>query len=201
MRIGVFGGTFDPPHVGHLILAEECLSQLKLDQILWVLTGDPPHKLDQTISPAEIRLKLLQAAIQQNPAFTISRIELERPGPHYSYQTLRLLHESRPQDDLFYLMGGDSLHDLPTWKSPVDLLRLCSGLGVMCRPGWNIDLESLERKIPGLSGKVIFVDAPVMEISSHQIRDRIAAGRPYRYYVPAAVYEVILQHGYYHRDC
>ena len=115
MRVGIFGGTFDPPHVGHLILAEECRTQLRLDRLLWVVTNQPPHKLDQTLSPVEKRVEMVQLSIAGNSHFELSRVDIDRPGPHYAVDTVRLLQEQLPEAELFYLMGGDSLHDLPTW--------------------------------------------------------------------------------------
>ena len=106
MRIGVFGGTFDPPHIAHLILADECRHQLELDRVLWVLTQTPPHKLGQVISPLEQRLALLQAALAGEGAFQISRADIDRPAPHYAVDTLRILRTENPTDSLVYLMGG-----------------------------------------------------------------------------------------------
>jgi len=191
-RIGVFGGTFDPPHLGHLILADEACHQLCLDRLLWVLTPDPPHKQDQFITGSAARLRLVQLAIRANPAFQISPIELDRPGPHYAVDTLNLLHNTHPGDSLVYLIGGDSLHDLPTWHRPADFLAACDGLGVMRRPGDEVDLEELEAVLPGLTRKITWIQAPLLEISSSQIRQNIAAGHPYRYYLPTAVYRAIL---------
>ncbi len=197
MRIGIFGGTFDPPHVGHLILAEECRSQLQLDLLLWVVTDNPPHKQYTNVSPIEQRLDLVALAIHGNPSFQISRIDIDRPGPHYAIDTMNLLHKEYPDAQLFYLMGGDSLHDLPTWKRPQDFLRVCDGIGVMRRHEDEVDLESLEKVMPGISRKVKIVEAPILEISSKQIRQRIAEGMGYRYYLRDAVYKAILDLGLY----
>jgi len=200
-RIGIFGGTFDPPHLGHLILAAEAQDQLGLERLLWVLTPDPPHKQGQVIRPAEVRLQMVQAALADNPAFELSRVELDRPGPHYALDTVQLLQGQFPEADLFYLIGGDSLHDLPTWHQPAALIRACAGLGVMRRPGDGVDLAHLESLFPGLSAKVHFVEAPLLEIASSQIRSRIAAGKPYRYYLPAGVRALIEENGWYQEEC
>lgn len=197
MRIGIFGGTFDPPHVGHLILAEECRTQLQLDLLLWAVTDNPPHKRYTNVSPIEQRVKLVEKAIQENPAFQLSRIDIDRPGPHYAIDTMNLLHKEYPGTQLFYLMGGDSLHDLPTWLRPQDFLRVCDGIGVMRRHEDEVDLESLEKVMPGISRKVKIVEAPILEISSKQIRQRIAEGMGYRYYLRDAVYKAILDLGLY----
>lgn len=190
-RIGIFGGTFDPPHVGHLILAAEAQDQLRLDRLLWVLTPDPPHKQDQSISPLAIRMRLLMAAIGDNPSFKLCRVDMDRPGPHYAVDTVKILKKRHSSAEFYYLIGGDSLHDLPTWFQPQRLIELIDGLGVMRRPGDQVDLRDLEQRIPGLSAKICFIEAPLLEISARQIRQRIAAGRAYRYYVPSAVFRLI----------
>lgn len=191
MRIGIFGGTFDPPHVGHLILASEALSQLSLDKILWVVTADPPHKQDQSISPVSDRLSMVRAALKGNPAFEISLVEIDRPGPHFALDTIKLLQQQFPDAELIYLIGADSLRDLPTWHKPDELIEKVDGLGVMPRPDIDLDLSDLTARFPGLSGKLIFIDTPLIEISSSQIRERAAASQPYRYFVPYDVYEFI----------
>lgn len=197
-RIGVFGGTFDPPHVGHLILANETQEQLELTRILWVLTPVPPHKLDQAITPLEHRLAMLDLAIANNPHFELSRVEIDRPGPHYALDTMALLTDQYTDTEITYLVGGDSLHDLPEWHRPKDFIRLCHTIGVMRRPGDSIDLTTLESILPGISIKVRFVDAPLLDISASDIRRRVAEGHSFRYYLPAVVYQYILEHNLYH---
>jgi nicotinate-nucleotide adenylyltransferase len=192
MRIGIFGGTFDPPHLGHLILAEEARHQLRLDNLLFVLTPDPPHKQDNTITQLAERLAMLEVAIADNPAFEISRVEIDRPGPHYALDTVRLLKKEFPDETLIYLMGGDSLRGLPiNWHKPDKFVEACDAIGVMRRPQDEIDLVNLEEKIPGVSEKIEFMNAPLLEIASRQIRSRVAEGRPYRYYLPEAVGQII----------
>jgi nicotinate-nucleotide adenylyltransferase len=191
MRIGVFGGTFDPPHVGHLILAEECRTQVHLDKLLWVVTNEPPHKENQFISPIEGRVALVLKSIEGNPAYELSRVDIDRPGPHYALDTVLLLKKQFPTAELFYLMGGDSLHDLPSWHKPQEFIEACDGLGVMRRHDDRVDLNDLEKSLPGISKKVHLVEAPILEISSHQIRQRIQNGSGYRYYLTDAVYQII----------
>src|SRR5574341_1969042 len=183
-RIGIFGGTFDPPHLGHLILASEARAQLKLTRLLWVLTPIPPHKLRQPISSLDDRLAMLKLALADEPAFELSTVEIGRRGPHYTVDTLKLLPEQNRGADLILLLGGDSLRDLPTWHRPADLVAACRQIGVMRRPGDSIDLSALERKIPGIRAKVRFIEAPLLEIASREIRQRAAKGRPFRYYLP-----------------
>ena len=196
-RVGLFGGTFDPPHVGHLILASEAKSQLELTRVLWTVTPDPPHKQDQTITPLEHRLAMVKLAIQDEPAFELSEIELNRPGPHYTVDTIKLLAQENPGAEIVPIIGGDSLNDLPTWHNPKELLYAAHWVGVMRRPGEETNLQSLERELPGISSKVHYVDAPLLEIASREIRNRVATGKPFRYYLPESVYEYIEQHQLY----
>ena len=190
-RVGVFGGTFDPPHVGHQILAMEASDQLLLDTVLWVLAPDPPHKQGKGKADMDIRIQMVKLAIQDDCCFELSSVDINRPGPHYVVDTMRLLHLSYPNDELIFLMGGDSLHDLLTWYDPVGFIQACDRVGVMRRPGEDIQIDHLEEKIPELASKLEFIDAPLLEISSNQIRQLIANRQPYRYYLPASIYNFI----------
>ena len=196
-RIGIFGGTFDPPHLGHLILASEARNQLLLSRLLWVLTSIPPHKLDQDISPVEDRQAMLKLAIIDEPGFALSTVDIDRPGPHYSVDTIKLLSKQNPGAKIIFLVGGDSLRDLPFWHHPQELAAACDEIGVMRRPGDTIDLSTLDDAIPGIITKVRFVDAPLLEISSHEIRERASKGFPFRYYVLPTVYDYIVRHKLY----
>ena len=199
-RIGLFGGTFDPPHLGHLILASEAQFQLELTRLFWTLTPEPPHKQDQPITSIEHRLAMVKLAIADDPSFELSRVELDRPGPHYTLDTIKLVAEQNPQAEIVPVIGGDSLHDLPTWHHPQELLYVCHWVGVMRRPGESANLEELERELPGISSKVHYVDAPLLEIASREIRSRISNGRPFRYYLPDPVYQYINQHHLYYQS-
>lgn len=199
-RLGLFGGTFDPPHIGHLILASEARSQLELTRLLWTVTPDPPHKQDQPITPLIHRLAMVRLAIQEDPAFELSAIELNRPGPHYTIDTIRLLAEQNPQAEIVPIIGGDSLNDLPTWHRPREIVYAAHWVGVMRRPGEEPDLEELERELPGIRSKIHYVDAPLLEIASREIRSRAAAGKPFRYYLPDLVYDYIEKHHLYQRS-
>jgi nicotinate-nucleotide adenylyltransferase len=200
VRIGLFGGTFDPPHIGHLVLAAEARDCLKLDRVLWVITPDPPHKIGRTITSLPTRLELVQAAICQDPQFEISRVEIDRPGPHYSADTVELVARANPQAQLYYLMGGDSLHDLPAWIRPRQFIAALDGIGVMRRPQDSIDMARLERILPGIAEKVHFIDAPLLEISSSSIRERVSRGCHYRYFLPEGVYELVRALGLYRQQ-
>ncbi len=197
MRLGVFGGTFDPPHIGHLVLAEEAQAQLALDCVLWVVTCVPPHKLGQSLTPLAIRLEMVEAAIVSNPAFVLSRVDIDRPPPHYAVDTVHLLKKENPNALLVYLMGGDSLRNLPSWHQPLEFVRGCHALGVMRRPGESVNLSRLEELIPGITAKVRFVDAPLIDVAASQIRQRVREGRPFRYLVPSPVYQIIQERNLY----
>jgi nicotinate-nucleotide adenylyltransferase len=189
--LGVFGGTFDPPHLGHLILAAEAQAQLGLRKILFVLTADPPHKRGRQLTQLDIRLEMLQAAIKGQSIFEVSRVEIDRPGPHFSADTMHLLREEHKGEKLVYLIGGDSLRDLPNWERSQEFVGACDALGVMRRPLTRLRLDALEKALPGLGSKLEFVDAPLLEISSSEIRERVREGGHYRFYLPGAVYEII----------
>ena len=192
-RIGIFGGTFDPPHIGHLILAAETYEQLHLERLLWVLTPISPLKQDQFISSLEQRSEMVQLAIADNPEFELSRIEFELPDPYYTVDTIKQLSINYPSANLILLIWGDSLHVFPRWHRPEDLVAACHEIGVMRRPGNSVDLSVLERQVPGTQAKVRFVDAPLLDISSRDIRRRIRAKLPFRYYLTPSVYEYIIE--------
>jgi nicotinate-nucleotide adenylyltransferase len=197
MRLGIFGGTFDPPHVGHLILAMEAFDQLHLDKVLWVIAPNPPHKLGKVSTPIAQRIDMVRSAIDSDEMFVLSRVDIDRPGPHYVLDTMKILHTSYPDDDLIFIMGGDSLHDLSNWHEPQKFLEVCSGIGVMHRPGEKIDLSRLNGELPGIEQKVEFIEAPLLEISSNKIRALAYQQKPFRYYLPAGVYELIKDLGLY----
>ncbi|MFW5714250.1 MAG: nicotinate-nucleotide adenylyltransferase [Brevefilum sp.] len=190
-RLGIFGGTFDPPHVGHLILAAEARDQLELDCTVWVLTPDPPHKRGKNISPLPQRLRMVELAVEEDAGFRLSHVDIERPGPHYSVDTVKILKDKYPDQALIYLMGGDSLQDLPNWHRSHDFLRLLDGIGVMRRPGDDFDLTELKQALPELNEKLNFVTAPLLEISAQQIRRRAREHRAYRYYLLPSIYQYI----------
>jgi nicotinate-nucleotide adenylyltransferase len=196
-RIGIFGGTFDPPHLGHLILASEARNQLRLTRLLWVLTPNSPHKIGNSITDLSQRLEMLQSAIGDEPAFELSTLEFERPAPQYTVDTLEILKGQNPSADLILLMGADSLRGLTTWHRPADLVTVCREIGVMRRPGETVQLGTLEAILPGIKDKIRFVEAPLLQISSREIRRRIVEGLPCRYFLPPAVYDYIQAHNLY----
>ncbi len=200
MRLGVFGGTFDPIHYGHLVAAEEVRYRLRLDKVLFVPAGMPPHKLDHDITPTRHRLAMLELAIASNPGFALSRVDIDRHGPCYTVDTLALLHEEYgPGTELFFLMGMDSLADLLTWKDPERLIRLAR-IVVVGRPGFQADVDELDKVLPGAAERICIVDTPLMEVSSSDIRQRVREGAPIRYQVPEAVEAYIREHRLYLDD-
>jgi nicotinate-nucleotide adenylyltransferase len=196
-RIGIFGGTFDPPHLGHLILASEARNQLRLTRLLWVLTPHSPHKLGNPLTEISQRLEMVQCAIADEQTFELSTIEFERPAPQYTVDTLEILKRQNPAADLILLMGADALRGLTSWHRPADLVAICREIGVMRRPGESIPLSTLEAVLHGIKDKVRFVEAPLLQISSREVRRRIAEGLEYRYFLPPAIYDYIQTHNLY----
>ncbi len=195
--VGVLGGTFDPPHIGHLVLADESVAALGLDQVFWVLTPSPPHKPDRPITPLKYRLMMVEETIKDNPQFHLSRADIDRPPPHYSVGTMEWLAEHHSEMRFIYLMGSDSFMDLPTWYKPQRFVEICEGIGVMQREGITLELSDVERMVPGISAKTYLFDAPLIGISGKDIRQRVREGVPYRYLVPHGVAEIIQQYRLY----
>lgn len=199
MRVGVLGGTFDPIHIGHLVAAEEVRAQLGLDRAVFVPAGLPPHKLSNDISPVDHRLAMVKLAIASNPYFTVSRVDIDHFGPCYTVDTIELLRaELGPDIKLYFIMGSDSLADIITWHRPERLIRLCR-LAVVERPGYRVDMEELERSLPGITSRVHFVNSPQLDISSTDIQRRVRQGLPIKYQVPEVVENYIYEHGLYTR--
>lgn len=198
LRVGLLGGSFDPVHIGHLILAEEARDQLHLSRVYFVPAADPPHKRDRRLAPVEHRIRMVQEAILSNPFFAVSRVDVDRPGPHYTLDTLRLVRRQLPPEaELFFLMGFDSLRDLPTWHEPGQLLAT-SHLVALTRHDVPIDWVALENKLPGVRERVTLLDMPELEIASHELRARVASGRSIRYLTPDPVVDYIHSQGLYH---
>jgi len=195
MRLGLFGGTFDPIHLGHLILAEQCRESCGLDRVWFVVAGSPPHKPERRTAVVH-RLEMVRIAIAGQSAFEVSEIEALRPGPHYSVETLESVRRERPGDDLFFLIGGDSLADLPFWREPDRIARLAT-IVVVNRPGIaEVDPASLPDFGAG-AYPLRFVSIPPVGIASTDLRGRLAAGKSIRYMVPHGVEAYIEAHGLY----
>ncbi len=197
MRIGILGGTFDPPHIGHIAIAEAAQRALDLAEVIFVPAREPPHKLDQRVTPLKDRLAMLRLALRDHPTFTLSLIEAERAGPSYTVDTLRELRaQFPPSTEIFFIEGEDSLGALPTWHKPHELIQLCK-LAVLQRPGYTVDLDALEKQVPGVKARVVFINAPEIEISSHELQARCREGRSLRGFVPEGVDEYITQYHLY----
>jgi nicotinate-nucleotide adenylyltransferase len=195
--IGVFGGTFDPPHLGHLILADEGRWLLGLERVLWVVTAMSPLKDAPPGATVEQRMAMVRAAIGSERGFELSRADIDRPPPHYALGTIEWLAERMPDAEFAYLMGADSLRDLPEWYEPKRFVAACAALGVMRRPEIEVDLDALSSSIPGIRDKVRLFNAPMVGFSAQEIRRRISAGEPYRHLVPQAVATIIAEQGIY----
>lgn len=184
MRIGLFGGTFDPIHLGHLILAEQCREACVLDQVWFIVAGAPPHKKGER-TPVSHRLEMVRIAIAGHPKFSVSEIEAKRPGPHYSVETLAEVRRERPEDELFFLIGADSLVDLPTWRQP-EIIAGMATIVVVNRPGIDENLGTLPDFGPG-THPLRAVAIPSIAIASKDLRRRMAEGRSIRFMVPRGV--------------
>lgn len=196
-RIGIFGGTFDPIHIGHLILAEEARFQLGLDRVYLVPAGEPPHKRDRQLTPIVQRLTMVELATADMPGLWVSRVDADRPGPHYTNDTIGLLREEvGAETELFFLMGMDSLRDLPAWREPQWLIQQCT-LVVLTRHDIEIDWSRLEAALPGLRERVVLLDMPELEIASHTLRERIQRGAPICHQVPRLVETYIRKYDLY----
>jgi nicotinate-nucleotide adenylyltransferase len=195
--IGVFGGSFDPPHYGHLRLAGEARRALGLDPVLWVVTASPPHKPAWPLSPINLRLEMVRAALEDQEGFELSLADVDRQQPHYAVGTIEWLQAKDPEARYVYVLGSDSLSDLPKWHQPQLLVSRVWRLGVLRRPGANPDLQALESAIPGIGNKVEWIEAPQIDISSREIRRRVREGLPYQHLLPPAVAALIEGHGLY----
>ena len=197
-RIGILGGTFDPPQMGHLILAEYTKEALQMDTILFVPVADHPVKKDSTRSPINHRLAMLDLAIADNEAFSVSRVDIDREGPHYSADTVKIIQDQYPDAQLFFVMGGDNLRSLPTWQRAEDLYKCCR-LAVMKRADENIAPDMHDDILPGLSQKVDIVDVPMLSVwlSSTHVVDRINNNLSVRYLVPDSVLDYIASNKLY----
>ncbi len=190
MRVGILGGTFNPPHIAHLIIAETIRVARSLDQIRWIPAGSPPHK--STDTTAEHRLAMTRLAIAGNPGFVVSDLEIARGGASYTIDTVEALQETEPDVDFSLLIGSDSLADLLTWRRPDDIVARVP-LIVYPRPGAEPNPEAATR----YAGRISYAEAPLIDLSSQSIRHRVRQGLSVRYLVPDAVNAYIAEHDLY----
>ena len=198
LKIGYFGGTFDPPHLGHLTLARTALKQMGLDQVLWVLTPLSPLK-QKTFATLEQRVKMVELVVSSEDYFRLSRVDLDRTPPYYSVDTAKLIRQQYQEPiELYFILGADSLKYLPKWYRHKELIfdRL-DGIIVANRLGVKIDMERLNRKVPGIKNRLNEIEMPMIDISSAKIREAISEGRDISSMVPTTVYELIQEKAIY----
>jgi nicotinate-nucleotide adenylyltransferase len=188
-RLGIMGGTFDPVHYGHLAIAQEAKYRFDLEKVIFIPCGIPPHKKEYRVSSAEHRLKMTYLAIQDNPEFEISRLEVDRPGNTYSVETVTELQQVYPDARFFFIAGADAILELLSWKEPQRLINMCN-LVAVTRPGY--DIANLQQQIgEELAAKITVLAVPGIDISSTEIRARVAQAAPIRYLLPENVREYI----------
>ena len=196
-RVGIFGGTFDPIHMGHLIVAETIMDEFHLDKVVFIPAAVPPHKLDRQISPAKHRYMMAMLATCSNPRFQVSDMEMHRQGPSYSRDTLAQLIEEHGRDTEFYfIVGADSVENLHTWNRIDELLTMCHFIGAS-RPGCMPDMEKIAQRFGSLAEKIHCLETPELEISSTEIRHRVGQKRTIRYIVPETVEQYIYKEKLY----
>ena len=198
-RVGIMGGTFDPIHIGHLMLAERAYEQFELDTVLFLPAGNPPHKHGRTGGAEdEDRVAMVALAIRDNPHFSLDAEEMRRSGDTYTFETLLALREAHPDTDYYFIIGADSLFALGTWKNPQIVCRNCTLLAAVRD---HASRERMEREIERLRRRygadIRLLDTPDMEISSTELRDRARRGQSLRYYVPDAVRDYITKFDVY----
>lgn len=197
-RIGLLGGTFDPPHVGHLWLAETARDQLQLDRVLFLPAGQPIHKQDDPVTAASHRLAMTHLAINGCPHFVLDTSDVRREPPHATYTLLPLIRQAYSEASLWLIIGSDSLSDFPTWRQPEKVVEQCR-LAVLSRPGVKVEWDILKAAVREVESVVDWLDGPTVAISGTEIRRWARLGRSLRYLVPVAVADYIDQHGLYNQ--
>ena len=198
-RLGILGGTFDPPHMAHLVMADHALGQLKLERVLFVPAGQPPHKLDRAVSSVEHRVAMTQLAIASDERFELSRVDVDRPGPHYTADMLALVRAARPRAEFYLIIGSDSLRDLVLWRDPARVIAQAR-LAVIRRPDAEPDLSRLKVTLPGITERIDWVDAPWLDISSTDIQRRVRERLSIRHLVSEAIEQYIVEQGLYRSE-
>jgi nicotinate-nucleotide adenylyltransferase len=196
LRVGILGGVFNPPHLGHLVCAQEALVQLELEKVVFVPVGQAPHRELESDPGAEARLEMVELAAGDDARFAISRAELDRSGPSYTADTLRELREKAPDDEIFLILGGDQAAALPDWHEPEAVLSLAT-VAVVERSNWSRNAIGIKiGRLPGAE-RIRYLDMPIIQISSSAIRRRVGEGKPIRYLVPDKVANYIGANGLY----
>jgi nicotinate-nucleotide adenylyltransferase len=197
MRLGILGGTFDPPHFGHLQMAEAALQQLHLDMVLFAPAGVQPLRQNEQHTAPEHRARMVELALANQLQFELSRIDLDRPGPHYTVDLIALVQQQHLRATLWFIMGEDSLADLLRWRDPARLIALAR-LAILHRPGHAPDWLTLETALPDLRSRIDWIEHAAIDISATDIRQRVRAGLPIDQLVPQTVADYIIAHGLYH---
>ncbi len=198
MRLGLYGGTFDPVHYGHLLLAEQCREQCRLDAVWFLPSGLPPHKQGAAITDGKRRLEMLELAVAGHPEFAVNGLELERSGPTFTVDTLQQLHDEQPERELFFLIGADSLVEFPTWRSPERIAELATLVAVNRGGQPQPDLTTVREQLGDeFVSRIQFVTMPGLDLASREMRGRIHADRSIRFMTPRSVEMYIEQHGLY----
>jgi nicotinate-nucleotide adenylyltransferase len=197
-RIGILGGTFDPPHFGHLAMARAAQTQLQLDQVLFAPVGMQPLKQEERSSTPEHRARMVELAIANQPRWALSRADLDRPGPHYTVDLLALIQQQYPEAALWFILGEDSLGDLLRWRDPARLIQLAR-LAVLRRPGCQPDWPALDHALPDLRSRLDWIEHAALDISASDIRQRVQHGLPLDALVPLKVIEFIVAQHLYQR--
>jgi nicotinate-nucleotide adenylyltransferase len=196
LRVGILGGAFNPPHIGHLVCAQEALLQLELEQVVFMPVGVPPHREIDLDPGAEARLEMTELAVADDERFSVSRMEVDKDAPAYTSETLERLRADSPDDELFLILGGDQAAALASWHEPEKVLELAT-VAVFERVSWG--RNAIQIKIGRLPGAqlVRYLDMPLMQVSSSSIRRRVREGAPIRYLVPDKVADYISSHDLY----
>jgi nicotinate-nucleotide adenylyltransferase len=196
MKLSILGGTFDPPHFGHLKMAEAALAQLQLDQVLFAPVGVQPLKQGAQSSTPEHRARMVELAIADQPHFALSRVDLDRPGPHYTVDLLAIIQRQYPEAALWFIMGEDSLGDLLRWREPARLIQLAR-LAVLRRSGCQPDWPTLDIALPQLQSRIDWIEHAGIDISASDLRQRVQDGLPIDQLVPPKVLQFILEQQLY----
>ena len=197
MRRGLLGGTFDPPHIGHLQIAEEARRKLCLDEVVFIPAGMPWVKASMKVSPAHDRLEMIRLATAGKPFYSVNDLEIRRPGPSYTWQTLEELKAQYPGDELYFILGWDNLSSLPSWHHPARIIKAACLVAAPRVGSPRPDLHELDARVPGLAARTVILTEPEIDVSATVIRERVRLGEPIGRLVAPPVAEYIQTHGLY----
>ena len=197
-RLGIMGGTFDPIHYGHLVAAEMARGEFNLSKVLFIPSGTPPHKIRRDVSAANLRYEMVELAIKDNSEFDLSALEMERKGPSYTVETLRILRRAWPEYELYFITGTDALLEIFSWREAEEILTMIQFIGA-ARPGFDARdfLLKVQQEHPETQGRIHYLEVPALAISSTDIRARVRHGQPIRYLLPELVRLFLQKHGLY----